>query len=118
RVGCFAYSAVDGAKANDLPDQVPEEVKQARLSRFMEVQERISAAKLQSKIGTMQTVLVDELTTDEHDNVIAIGRTKADAPEIDGVVYLQDAEGLNPGDFVEVQILGADGHDLVGGPPK
>lgn len=117
RVGCFAYSAVDGAKANALPNQVPEEVKQERLSRFMEVQERISAAKLQSKVGTMQTVLVDEITTDEQDNVIAIGRTKADAPEIDGVVYLQDAEGLNPGDFVEVQILGADGHDLVGGPP-
>lgn len=117
RVGCFAYSAVDGAKANDLPDQVPEEVKQERLSRFMEVQERISAAKLQSKIGTMQTVLVDEITTDVNDNVIAVGRTKADAPEIDGVVYLQDADGLNPGDFVEVQILGADGHDLVGGPP-
>ena len=116
RVGCFAYSAVDGAKANDLP-QVPEEVKQERLSRFMEVQERISAAKLQAKIGTMQTVLVDEITTDDNDNVIAIGRTKADAPEIDGVVYLQDAEGLNPGDFVDVQILGADGHDLVGGPP-
>jgi ribosomal protein S12 methylthiotransferase len=117
RVGCFAYSAVDGAKANDLPNQVPEEIKQERLSRFMEVQERISAAKLQSKIGTMQTVLVDEITTDDNDNVIAVGRTKADAPEIDGVVYLQDAEGLNPGDFVDVQILGADGHDLVGGPP-
>jgi ribosomal protein S12 methylthiotransferase len=117
RVGCFAYSAVDGAKANDLPDQVPEEVKQERLSRFMEVQERISAAKVQAKVGSMQTVLVDEITTDEKDNIIAIGRTKADAPEIDGVVYLQDAEGLNPGDFVEVQILGADGHDLVGGPP-
>lgn len=118
RVGCFAYSDVDGAKANDLPDQVPEEIKQERLSRFMEVQERISAAKLQSKIGSMQTVLVDELTTDDSGEIIAIGRTKADAPEIDGVVYLQDAEGLNPGDFVEVQILGADGHDLVGGPPQ
>ena len=118
RVGCFAYSDVDGAKANDLPDQVPEEIKQERLSRFMEVQERISAAKLQGKIGSMQTVLVDELTTDDSGEIIAIGRTKADAPEIDGVVYLQDAEGLNPGDFVEVQILGADGHDLVGGPPQ
>jgi ribosomal protein S12 methylthiotransferase len=84
----------------------------------MEVQERISAAKVQSKVGSMQTVLVDEITMDESDNIVAIGRTKADAPEIDGVVYLQDAEGLNPGDFVEVQILGADGHDLVGGPPS
>lgn len=117
RVGCFAYSAVDGAKANDLPNQVPEEIKQARLSRFMEVQERISAAKLEKKVGSMQTVLVDELTTDDQDNVIAIARTKADAPEIDGVVYLQDAEGLNPGDFVDVKILAASGHDLIAGPP-
>lgn len=118
RVGAFTYSAVDGAKANELPDHVPDEVKQERLSRFMEVQERISAAKLQAKVGSLQTVLVDEITTDDSDNIIAIARTKADAPEIDGVVYLQDAEGLNPGDFVDVQILGADGHDLVGGPPE
>jgi ribosomal protein S12 methylthiotransferase len=117
RVGCFVYSAVDGAKANDLPNQVPEEIKQARLSRFMEVQERISAAKLEKKVGSIQTVLVDELTTDDQDNVIAVGRTMADAPEIDGVVYLQDAEGLQPGDFVDVKILAATGHDLVAGPP-
>ena len=96
RVGCFTYSAVDGASANQLPDQVPEELKQERLARFMEVQERISAAKLQAKIGTMQTVLVDEIIEDEEGNVEAIGRTKADAPEIDGVVYLTDAEGLTP----------------------
>ena len=93
RVGCFTYSAVDGASANALPDQVPEEVKQERLARFMEVQERISAAKLQTKVGTMQTVLVDEIVEDEEGNIEAIGRTKADAPEIDGVVYLADAEG-------------------------
>ena len=118
RVGCFAYSAVDGAKANELPDHVPESLKQERLARFMEVQERISAAKLQAKIGTMQTVLVDEVLTDVNGNIEAIGRTKADAPEIDGVVYLDDAEGLSPGDFVEVQITKADGHDLWGGPPR
>jgi ribosomal protein S12 methylthiotransferase len=118
RVGCFTYSAVDGASANALPDQVPEELKQERLARFMKVQERISAAKLQSKIGTMQTVLVDEIMEDEEGNIEAIGRTKADAPEIDGVVYLADAEGLTPGDFVEVQIYDADGHDLWGGPPQ
>lgn len=118
RVGCFTYSAVDGASANALPDQVPEEVKQERLARFMEVQERISAAKLQSKVGTMQTVLVDEIVEDAEGNIEAIGRTKADAPEIDGVVYLADAEGLTPGDFVEVQIYEADGHDLWGGPPQ
>lgn len=118
RVGCFTYSAVDGASANSLLDQVPEELKQERLGRFMEVQERISAAKLQSKIGTMQTVLVDEIVEDEEGNIEAIGRTKADAPEIDGVVFLADAEGLTPGDFVEVQIYDADGHDLWGGPPR
>ncbi len=118
RVGCFTYSAVDGASANSLLDQVPEELKQERLGRFMEVQERISAAKLQSKIGTMQTVLVDEIVEDEEGNIEAIGRTKADAPEIDGVMFLADAEGLTPGDFVEVQIYDADGHDLWGGPPR
>ncbi len=118
RVGCFAYSAVDGAAANALPNQVPELVKQERLSRFMEVQERISAAKLHHKIGTMQTVLIDEIVTDVEGNIEAIGRTKADAPEIDGVIYLEDAEGLNPGDFVEVEVYSADGHDLRGGPPR
>ena len=117
RVGCFAYSAVDGAKANELPNQVPEEIKQERLSRFMEIQERISAAKLEKKVGSIQTVLVDELATDNQDNIIAIARTKADAPEIDGVVYLQDADGLNPGDFVDVKVIAANGHDLVAGPP-
>jgi len=118
RVGCFTYSAVDGAKANELPNHVPEEVKQERLARFMEVQERISAAKLQTKISTLQTVLVDEVNQLEDGSFEAIGRTKADAPEIDGVVYLDDAEGLSPGDFVEVQITKADGHDLWGGPPQ
>lgn len=118
RVGCFAYSAVDGAAANALPDQVAEEVKKERLSRFMEVQERISAAKVAAKIGSLQTVLVDELTEDDDGNVIAIARTKGDAPEIDGIVYLQDADGLNPGDFVDVQIVDAQGHDLIGAPPE
>ncbi len=118
RVGCFAYSPVDGAAANVLPDQVPEEVKQERLARFMEVQERISAAKLQAKVGSIQTVLVDEVVESEDGSIQAIARTKADAPEIDGVVYLEDAEGLSPGDFVDVQITDADGHDLWGGPPQ
>jgi ribosomal protein S12 methylthiotransferase len=118
RVGCFAYSAVDGAAANALPDQVAEEVKKERLSRFMEVQERISAAKVAAKVGSLQTVLVDELTEDEDGNVIAIARTKGDAPEIDGIVYLQDADGLNPGDFVDVQIVDSQGHDLIGAPPE
>ncbi|HSI45749.1 MAG TPA: 30S ribosomal protein S12 methylthiotransferase RimO [Methylophilus sp.] len=118
RVGCFAYSAVDGATANALDFQVPEEIKKDRLSRFMEVQERISAAKVAAKVGTLQTVLVDELTEDDDGNVIAIARTKADAPEIDGIVYLQDADGISPGDFVDVQIVDAQGHDLIGAPPE
>lgn len=118
RVGCFAYSAVDGAAANALPDPVAEEIKQERLSRFMEVQERISAAKVAAKIGSLQTVLVDELTEDDDGNVIAIARTKSDAPEIDGIVYLQDADGLNSGDFVDVQIVDSQGHDLIGAPPE
>lgn len=117
RVGCFAYSAVDGAVANALPDQVPEALKQERLSRFMEVQERISAAKVAAKIGSLQTVLVDELTEDDDGNTIAIARTKADAPDIDGIVYCQDADGLQPGDFVEVEIVDAQGHDLIAAPP-
>jgi ribosomal protein S12 methylthiotransferase len=118
RVGCFAYSAVDGATANALDSQVPEEIKKERLSRFMEVQERISASKVAAKVGTLQTVLVDELTEDDDGNVIAIARTKADAPEIDGIVYLQDADGISPGDFVDVQIVDAQGHDLIGAPPE
>ncbi|MBC7788225.1 MAG: 30S ribosomal protein S12 methylthiotransferase RimO [Methylophilaceae bacterium] len=118
RVGCFTYSAVDGATANKLDNHVPEALKKERLSRFMEVQEAISAAKLQKKVGSLQTVLVDEITEDDNGNAIAIGRTKADAPEIDGVVYLDDGVDLLPGDLVEVQITSADGHDLWGGPPN
>ncbi len=107
RVGCFAYSAVEGAAANAFPGAVPEEVKQERLARFMEVQEKISAAHLQSRIGEIVTVLVDE-ANDEN----AVGRRSADAPEIDGVVYLKGGAGLVPGDLVEVEIVDADTHDL------
>jgi ribosomal protein S12 methylthiotransferase len=112
RVGCFAYSAVDGAAANALPNHVPEELKQERLARFMAVQEEISANKQRNKIGRIEMVLVDEVEGD-----VAIGRTSADAPEIDGVVHLADADGLMPGDLVEVEITGSDGHDLWAGPP-
>ncbi|MEY3372984.1 MAG: hypothetical protein RLZZ537_1452, partial [Pseudomonadota bacterium] len=109
RVGAFAYSPVDGAKANDLPDAVPEDVKQERLARFMELQAEISAEKLQRKVGTVQQVLVDAI-----DGELAIARSKADAPEIDGLVQIQDGErmGLKPGQFVDVTIMGADEHDL------
>ncbi len=111
RVGAFAYSPVDGAKANGLPDPVPEEVKHERLARFMALQAEISTEKLERKIGSVQTVLVDQI-----DGELAIGRSKADAPEIDGLVQIQDgaAAGLKPGDFCEVQIMGSDEHDLFG----
>jgi ribosomal protein S12 methylthiotransferase len=109
RVGAFAYSPVDGAAANALPDPVPEEVKQERLARFMELQQEISAGKLQRTVGTTQRVLVDAI-----DGELAIARSMADAPEIDGLVQVQDgaAMGLKPGDFVDVRIMGADEHDL------
>ena len=111
RVGAFAYSPVEGASANDLPGAVPEEVKQERLARFMELQAQISAEKLERKVGSVQTVLVDEI-----DGELAIGRSMADAPEIDGLVQIQDgaAAGLKPGDFCEVRIMGSDEHDLFG----
>jgi ribosomal protein S12 methylthiotransferase len=111
RVGAFAYSPVEGAVANALPDQVPDAVKQERLARFMELQARISADKLQQKIGQTMLVLVDEA-----DDENAVGRSMADAPEIDGVVYLEGGAGLLPGDLVEVEITGADEHDLYAGP--
>ncbi|GAB2505261.1 30S ribosomal protein S12 methylthiotransferase RimO [Arenimonas alkanexedens] len=111
RVGAFAYSPVEGASANDLPGAVPEEVKQERLACFMALQAEISADKLERKVGTVQTVIIDEIDGD-----LAIGRSKADAPEIDGLVQIQDgaAAGLKPGDFCEVRIMGSDEHDLFG----
>jgi ribosomal protein S12 methylthiotransferase len=109
RVGCFAYSPVEGAAANELPGQVPEEVKEDRLARLMEVQEEISAAKLAKKVGTRLTVLVDEV-----DEEGAIARSQADAPSVDGLVYVDDADGLKAGDFAEVEITGSDEHDLWG----
>ncbi|MFN3843327.1 MAG: 30S ribosomal protein S12 methylthiotransferase RimO [Rehaibacterium terrae] len=109
RVGAFAYSPVEGAAANALPDPVPEELKQERLARFMQRQAEISAGKLEAKVGTVQTVLVDAI-----DGELAIARSKADAPEIDGTVQIQDgaAAGLRPGQFAEVTIMGSDEHDL------
>ncbi|HEY9110617.1 MAG TPA: 30S ribosomal protein S12 methylthiotransferase RimO [Rhodanobacteraceae bacterium] len=107
RVGAFAYSPVEGAKANDLPDPVPEELKEDRLERFMEVQAGISAAKLQKKIGRTLTVLVDEVNANG-----AVARSFADAPEIDGVVRIADGESLKSGQLVDVRITGADAHDL------
>jgi ribosomal protein S12 methylthiotransferase len=107
RVGCFAYSAVEGAVANALPGPVPEEVKQERLARFMEVQAKISADKLQRKVGKILTALVDSV-----EGEMAIARSSADAPEIDGVVYVEDAGNLQSGDFCQVRITRAGEHDL------
>ncbi|QSX77354.1 30S ribosomal protein S12 methylthiotransferase RimO [Agrilutibacter solisilvae] len=111
RVGAFAYSPVEGATANALPDAVPDEVKQERLARFMERQAEISAARLEAKVGTVQRCLVDTL-----DGELALARSSADAPEIDGLVQIQNGfeAGLKPGDFVDVEIMGSDEHDLFG----
>jgi ribosomal protein S12 methylthiotransferase len=107
RVGAFAYSPVGGARANELPDPVPEELKEDRLERFMETQAAISAAKLRDKIGRRLTVLVDEVNDDA-----AIARSMADAPEIDGVVRIADGSSLKAGQFVDVRVSGASAHDL------
>jgi len=111
RVGAFAYSPVTGAKANDLPDPVDEDVKQERLARFMERQAAISEARLAAKVGTVQRCIVDVIDGD-----LAIARSMADAPEIDGLVQIQDGReaGLQPGEFVDVMIMGNDEHDLYG----
>jgi ribosomal protein S12 methylthiotransferase len=107
RVGCFAYSPVKGAVANDLPGSIPEEVKQERLARFMERQSEISANRLQQRIGNIETVLVDEVVAEG-----AVARSQSDAPEIDGLVFIDGATHLKVGEFVEVEIEEADEHDL------
>ncbi|MGB3133078.1 MAG: 30S ribosomal protein S12 methylthiotransferase RimO [Candidatus Macondimonas sp.] len=107
RVGAFTYSPVAGATANALADPVPEAVKEERYARLMEHQARISAARLQDKIGRTIDVLIDAVDADG-----PIGRSASDAPEIDGVVYIDDAPGLKPGDKVRVVVTDADEHDL------
>ncbi|TAK91969.1 MAG: 30S ribosomal protein S12 methylthiotransferase RimO [Burkholderiaceae bacterium] len=109
RVGCFAYSPVEGASANDLPGALPEEVRAERQARFMEVQEEISTARLQRKVGQTVQVLIDEINQDG-----AIGRSSADAPEIDGLVYFEPSKTHKVGGFAQVKITGADAHDLWG----
>jgi ribosomal protein S12 methylthiotransferase len=116
RVGAFRFEPVAGAAANALPDQVPERVKEERYARIMEVTERISAAKLAAKIGRTLPVIIDEIgEPDEDGDVGATGRSQADAPEIDGAVYLRNVpQTLAPGDTVNVCIEEADAHDLFG----
>jgi ribosomal protein S12 methylthiotransferase len=111
RVGCFAYSPVEGAAANALAHPVPDELKEARRERFMAVQERISTERLQLKVGLTLTVLVDEV-----DGGGAVGRSAADAPEIDGLVHMPRSRKLKTGEFAQVLIEDSDEHDLYGRP--
>ncbi len=107
RVGCFAYSPVEGAAANALPGHVPQEIKEERRARFMKLQEKISGDRLQRKLGKTLTVLVDEAGAGG-----AVARSSADAPEIDGVVHVAPAAGLKAGAFVKVRVTKANTHDL------
>jgi len=107
RVGCFAYSPVQGAKANELPGGISNEVREERRERLMHLQEKISARRLKRKLGSTIKVLVDEVKAGR-----AVGRSAADAPEIDGVVHIEDAPKLKPGDWTQVRVLRSDAHDL------
>ena len=107
RVGCFPYSPVDGAAANALPDPVPEAVREERRRRLMDVQADISAEILAAKIGSEIDVLVDAV-----DEEGTIARSSADAPEIDGLVFINDFQAAEPGDFLRVRVVDADEHDL------
>jgi len=118
RVGAFRFEPVEGAQANALPDPVPEEIKEERYQRIMQKCAEISAAKLAAKIGRTMPVIIDEVgEPDEDGSVGATGRSQADAPEIDGHVYLRDVDpALAPGDIIDVTIEDADEHDLFGVP--
>ena len=118
RVGAFRFEQVEGAAANALPNPVPEAIKEERYARLMEVTERISAAKLAAKVGRTLPVIVDEVgEPDEDGDIGATARSQADAPEIDGQVYLRNVEAeLQPGDIIDVTIEDADAHDLYGVP--
>jgi ribosomal protein S12 methylthiotransferase len=109
RVGCFAYSPVDGAKANELPDAVPTDLREERRARFMAAQESISRRRLKRKIGRTVKVLIDAVGKKG-----AVARSAADAPEIDGVVHISGGHALKPGDWARVKIERADAHDLWG----
>lgn len=107
RVGCFSYSPVEGAVANQLPNPVPEPLKEERRARFMKLQEDISRQRLATKIGQRMTVMIDALTDER-----VIARSSADAPEIDGVVYVEGGVRGQPGDLIDVEITASDTHDL------
>jgi len=117
RVGCFAYSPVEGAAANALPDPVDADVRETRRARFMEKQAAISAARLAAKVGRTIDVLVDAVETTgrgRSKRTVAIARSAGDAPEIDGVVRIEGGEGLAPGTFARATVTGSDAHDLRG----
>ena len=109
RVGAFAYSPVEGAKANALPNPVSAREQQDRLEEFMQVQAAISADKLAGKVGQQMTVMVDG-----EDEYGTLARSQADAPEVDGVVNVEGVSGFEPGEFIDVEIIGSDEHDLYG----
>ncbi|MBS5558259.1 MAG: 30S ribosomal protein S12 methylthiotransferase RimO [Haemophilus parainfluenzae] len=111
RVGCFKFSPVEGAPATEMTDQVPEDVKEERFHRFMQLQQEISAERLKQKIGQTLDVIVDEI-----DDECIIGRTKADAPEVDGLVYIESLSGtpVKVGEFIKVTITHSDEYDLWG----
>ena len=111
RVGCFIYSNLEGAVANTISGQVESDIKQARLDRLMKVQKRISQKKLSEKVGSIQTVIVDEISKD-----FAIARSYANAPEIDGVIFLENPSGLEAGDMLDVKIKSSEDYDLYAGP--
>jgi ribosomal protein S12 methylthiotransferase len=113
RVGCFAYSPVEGAKANELPDPLPAEIREERRARFMEVQAVISQSKLKTKVGRTMTVLVDEVRQSGRGKAASvIARSAGDAPEIDGVVHVHGAKKVQPGEFLQVRITASTEHDL------
>jgi len=118
RAGCFAYSPVEGATANDIPGMLPPEVREARRARFMEVAEEVSANRLRRRIGSTMQVLVDSAPALGRKG--GVGRSYADAPEIDGVVHLLPPEKISKtmkaGEFTRARIVGTQGHDLVGVP--
>ena len=111
RVGCFMYSNVEGAVANTISGQVESDIKQARLDRLMKVQKRISQKKLSENVGSIQTVIVDEISKD-----FAVARSYANAPEIDGVIFLENPSGLEAGDMLDVKIKSSEDYDLYAGP--
>ncbi|PWT70932.1 MAG: 30S ribosomal protein S12 methylthiotransferase RimO [Proteobacteria bacterium] len=113
RVGCFAYSPVEGASANELPDPVPQAVKEERRERLMRLQESISTERLRRRVGTEISVLVDEVN-----DTTAVARSSADAPEIDGVVYIEGASRLKVGELVQVRVTSTDSHDLRAVPSR